>query len=135
MNLVQSSFWLQYVLNTLLAGATTGLYVRLCSNNPFPVNYLTALGAFTECVFPGYSAQQIGAWGAAAYVGSYYQIQAPVLVFTDTGAGPDNVYGYYVTNNTNTEWYWAQAAPSAPIVLGTSQPSLGVLPIFGYTDI
>jgi len=135
-NLVQSDYWIQYVLDNLFVPrwSTVGLYVHLFSNNITPAHN-TALGSFTECTFSGYARQAMTTWGSAAYSGTLWTMTAPIITFTDTGAGPDNVYGYYITDFGNTQWFWAQVAPSAPIQLGTTQPSMGIIPNFGYTDI
>lgn len=134
-NLVQSDYWIQYVLNSLFVPrwGTVVLYVNLFSNNITPAHN-TPLSSFTACTFPGYARQAMTTWGSAAF-STIWTIAAPIITFTDTGAGPDNVYGYYITDFGGTVWFWAQVAPSAPIQLGTTQPSMGVIPNFGYTDI
>jgi hypothetical protein len=134
MSLIQSDYWLQDVLSPIFTTAFSGLFVRLFSNN-LTFDHTTPLSSFTECTFPGYVSQAIGAFGSPGYTGSMWQMLGTMLTFVDTGPGPDNVYGYYVTDATPTNWYWAQLAPGAPIVLGTSLPAVALLPAFGYQDI
>jgi hypothetical protein len=135
-DLVQSDYWMDYVLASLFVPrwATVGLYVNLFSNNITPVHN-TPLSSFTACTYPGYARQAMTTWGTPAFNGTFWTMSAPILTFTDTGAGPDNVYGYFITDFGGSQWFWAQLAPSPPIVLGTTQPSLGIIPNFAYQDI
>jgi hypothetical protein len=130
--IVQGNWYLQAVLTDWFASNLNGIKCRLFSNNAvFDRN--SNLSVFTECAFPGYASQSLGPWGTPTFNGTYWQIVAPVLTFSDTGAGPDNVYGFFLESGGN--FLCAQTFPSAPIVLGTLQPTLGVIPIWQYTDI
>ena len=138
-NLVQSDFWDQKVLNTLFPPQWSGLYVALFQNNLTPL-HTNVLSAFTECNFAGYAAVVFPTFGTAFFDGTtqLWTITAPVITYTSTDSSNQNVYGYVVINASTiaaaTEWYFAQNAPSPPVIIGPTAPVLGLIPSFVYTD-
>lgn len=95
---------------------------RLYTNNIVP-GTATVLGDFTEATFAGYAsvAGNTITWPAAGLVSHVAQSTGSNIVFNNTGASSQIVYGVYVTNAANNKLYFAERDPFAPITI----PALG----------
>jgi len=99
-------------LAVLNAYFTTGqdLKLHLYTNNYAPTDVST-VSSFTEAAGGGYAAITLtGANFTNSIVGGIAQAAYATQTFTFTGPLTDNagVYGYYVTDSTNTYLLWAE---------------------------
>jgi hypothetical protein len=82
------------------------------------------LSNYTEAAFGGYAAVS-QSWsnytlnGVAAHQG--YAIAAPIN-FTNSSGGPQNVYGYYVTDSTSTILLAAAEFDAPPVTIPSGTP-------------
>lgn len=94
---------------------TTALKVHLFVNNITPA-VGDVLGSYTEASFTGYAAQSLVTWGTITVGSHIATMTAAANTFTRTATGTvQTVYGYYVTDNTNTVLLWAERDVNAPI--------------------
>jgi len=95
------------------------LRIHLFKNSISP-DRTTTLGAFTEADFSGYAPQTITSWSSVT-VGSHVATTAPTPVVFSVGVGgvANNIYGYYVTDSTDSILYWSEVDPAAPVALNT----------------
>jgi len=103
------------LVQTDLTGSTKPI-LNLFANNITP-SESNVLGDFVEAGFNGYASANLDySPSITGPVSNVYTITPPAIVFTSTGGGSNtNVYGYYVTDHTNTNLLWAERDPSAPL--------------------
>lgn len=93
--------------------ALDGKTVHLFTNN-HTVTRNSVLSDFVECDFDGYASQD-PAWVAAVQSGSEDVALAPALEFIAGAglAGPQTVYGYFVTDDDD-EYSWGETFVDGP---------------------
>lgn len=106
-------------------GRTVGLY----KNDYTPVPGV-AIGDLTEADFTGYARFSIGATAWLTGIVAHEEIiTAPATAsFTNTGASPQTVYGYFIYYDAEGELVWVQkfdtpqvVAPGVPLIFTPRQ--------------
>ena len=109
--------------------APQDLHLRLYINNITPSDTDTA-GTYTQAGFPGYA--QIGltgaSWNAAAAGSISYGSQQS---WTCSGPATDDVYGYYVVQQTSGVLIWSERDATAPFQVRNSGDVVKVTPTIG----
>ena|ERR1043165_556607 len=104
-----------------------GWTVRLFKNNltPTPAN---VVGDFVESTFTGYAPQALAALGADTWDGVNYVWSKTAGTYNFSGAGVanENVYGYYVLDNTG-KLIWSKRFAGAPLVCGVAGTTIQVI--------
>lgn len=105
--------------------APQNLVLKLYSNNITPSDTDTA-GTYTECTFTGYSAITLtgASWGAASGGSIAYAQQT----FTCSGAGSQNVYGYYVVQVSSGTLLYSERGTGVPFTITTIGDNVKVTP-------
>lgn len=89
------------------------LKLKLFSNNVTP-NAASVNASFTEVTGGGYAAVPLvfANWTISGGIATYNS----VITFTFTGVigGSGNVYGYWIVDEDDTSWIWAENLPSVP---------------------
>ncbi len=100
---------LSYALNKT---EPTEVKLRLFTNNYTPVEG-SVVGSFTEATAAGYAAIELAgaSWTIASSIGVTTAEYAQ-QTFTLTAASTN--YGYYITNNDNSQVLWAERFSDAP---------------------
>ena len=98
------------------AGAGYGVFCRLYTNNYTPVETSTT-GNFTQASFTGYAAIQLNNWSTPAYSSGKGVTTNAVVTFTNSSGSPVTIYGYFCSDTTNTNLWFAERDASAPITL------------------
>jgi len=115
---------LKFIFGKLSAPETQTL--RLFTNNHNPSKN-TILSNLSEATQPGYTSKNLNSsdW-VVVTTGGITTALYPELIFTFTG--PAQVYGYYVTTNSNGINYlmWVEKFTNAPFILPTSGGSISV---------
>jgi hypothetical protein len=95
---------------------------RLYVNNHTP-GTATVLADLTEATFAGYAAVPGNTitWPGATLAAHVAQSTGSNIVFNNTGASGQVVYGVYVTNVANNKLYFVERDPVAPVTI----PALG----------
>lgn len=121
---------LVWMLQQVVQGTSSNFNLHLFTNNIVP-SLADTVGTYTD---PGHSFNsptQLGAGdfpssGVAAHQG---YITGPPVVFTNTTGSSQTVYGYFVTDPTNT-YVFASAAFDTPVVVPNGG-SIPVIPVLG----
>lgn len=105
--------------------APQNLVLKLYSNNITPSDTDTA-GTYTECTFTGYAAITLtgASWGAASGGSIAYAQQT----FTCSGAGSENVYGYYVVQVSSGTLLYSERGTGVPFVITTVGDNVKITP-------
>lgn len=105
--------------------AAQNLVLKLYSNNITPSDTDTA-GTYTECTFTGYSAITLtgASWGSASAGSIAYAQQT----FTCSGAGSENVYGYYVVQSSSGTLLYSERGTGVPFTITTVGDNVKVTP-------
>lgn len=105
--------------------APQNLVLKLYSNNITPSDTDTA-GTYTECTFTGYAAITLtgASWGAASGGSIAYAQQT----FTCSGAGSENVYGYYVVQVSSGTLLYSERGAGVPFVITTVGDNVKITP-------
>jgi len=105
--------------------APQNLVLKLYSNNITPSDTDTA-GTYTECTFTGYAAITLtgASWGAASGGSIAYAQQT----FTCSGAGSENVYGYYVVQVSSGTLLYSERGTGVPFVITTIGDNVKITP-------
>ncbi len=105
--------------------AAQNLVLKLYSNNITPSDTDTA-GTYTECTFTGYSAITLtgASWGSASAGSIAYAQQT----FTCSGAGSENVYGYYVVQASSGTLLYSERGTGVPFTITTVGDNVKVTP-------
>ncbi len=108
------------------------LKLHLYKSNTTPIS-TTVLTDLTEADFVGYAAQTIVKtnWTTPTNDGAGRAISNNLLFnFAATsGATPNDIYGYYVTNTGSTIIYWCERFTGAPIPMSTTGATLSIVPV------
>jgi len=105
-----------------LDGLTATVDLHLYQNDMAP-SPSSVLGDFTEADYDGYAEETItpGTWAVFLQGISQAVAVGPGIVFSPTGATtPNVVYGYYVTDNTNTRLLWAERFAEPKVMNGVT---------------
>ncbi len=109
------------------------LQLNLFKNNYTPIS-TTVLTDFVVANYVGYNPQTIVKtnWSIPTNDGAGRAISNNLLFnFAATsGATPNDIYGYYVTNTGLTIVYWAERFTGAPIAMSTTGATLSIVPVF-----
>lgn len=65
-------------------------------------------GSFTKATFPGYAALAAAFGSVGINAAGQAEMTSALLTFTQTAAGAQTIYGYFVTNNTGTQLLFAE---------------------------
>lgn len=104
----------EYILNLLL---NQNLKLKLYSNNHTPAVGDT-VGSLTEVTGGGYTEVTLtfANWSVVAgppAVATYDDYQD--FLFTGPTGGPGTIYGYYITDNGETQLIWEERFPTVPL--------------------
>lgn len=111
--------------------ATPSVHIHLFYND-LTIDRGVALGDFSEPAWTGYAVVNVPVAdftlkGVVAHVGG---IQALPVAFTNGSGGSVDIYGYYITDETDTYLLAAARDPAAPVTLAPTESYL-VVPILG----
>lgn len=111
------------------------LRLHLFQNNIVP-SRTTVLADLVEATFDGYAAVAINSW-AVSVVSSHIATSLPTnQIFTKTsGATPNTIYGYYVTNNANSQLLWCERDPAAPFTMSVAGTQYAVQLLQTYQNL
>ncbi len=106
--------------------APQDLVLRLYQNNITPADTDTA-ATYTEASFPGYSAANLAgaSWGSASSGTITYGAQQ---TFTCSGTATDDIYGYYITQQSSGVLMWSERDGSAPLAIRVSGDAIKITP-------
>ena len=101
-------------------------YIRLFKNNITPADTDTA-GTYTEATFPGYAQISLGgaSWGTPSGGSITYGSQQ---TWTCSGTATDDIYGYYVVQQSSGILLWSERDASAPVAVRNSGDIIKVTP-------
>lgn len=109
--------------------APQNLYARLYINNITPSD-TDVTGTYTQAGFPGYA--QIGltgaSWNAASAESIAYSAQQ---TWTCSGASTDDVYGYFIVQQTSGILLWSERDAAAPFAVRVSGDAVKLTPTIG----
>jgi len=116
--------------------ATPSVHVHLFENNVTP-DRDTVLGDLTECSWAGYAVVDVPVadfilQGVVAHVGG---IQALPVAFTNGSGGAVDVYGYFITDETDTYLLAVARDPAAPVSVAIAASYLVVPILGGYSSL
>lgn len=107
---------------------------QLClfNSNITPAKTDTA-GTYTgdEGGFTGYARITLDTWSSVVVASHVAKITELVRVFTRTGGGTPNIYGYFVLDSLNV-LLWAEAFPGGPVAMSGAGQTLGVQPVLTF---
>ena len=121
---------LQYIVGN---ASPTSLILNLYTNNKTPAEGDTMAGAtpsYTAATASGYSAATLStaSWSIGTVSGTSSALYNNGITFTfGTAASTQNVYGYYVTDNSSN-LLWAELFPGAPFALPASGGEIAIRP-------
>lgn len=114
---------------------STAIRIHLFKSNTTP-STASVIGDFTEADFAGYSAQNLVTWAAPSVTSHVARMTAANRTFTRSTTGTaQNIYGYYVTDNSDTVLLWAERDGAAPIVLTNAGDSYTITPALSQQDL
>src|ERR1044072_2949235 len=109
---------------------STTVRFHLYQTNYTPVDG-SVLGDFTEATFSGYAAIAVSSFAAATTVSNRGSTTANPITFTrGVGETSNSIYGYYVTDSTNTKLLFAERAPAPPISMTNVGDQIVITPVF-----
>lgn len=115
-------------LDDLMEGRYLNAKIKLYKNDITP-DEASELADFTEADFSGYAEQALVLDGTAAIVGGKAQQDFDPAVFAhDGGATPNDLYGYFVVDSSETDLLWAERYAGAPGVINTAGQTYTVVP-------
>jgi hypothetical protein len=117
---VVSDLGLEFIANQLATVyGVAGLKIHLFKSDTVP-SRTTVLGDLDECDFSGYSSQLADTWSYDSTTGHIALDTNPSVTFTRvTGGISNNVFGYYITDSTDTVLLWSERAVPAADHVGT----------------
>lgn len=94
-----------------------GLKYHLYVNNHAP-GVSTTLASLTEATYSGYAPILVAAadWTVSAVAGHVGDLEAMPIAFLNSSGVSRSAYGYYVTDNTNTQLVCAASFDEPPVV-------------------
>lgn len=95
--------------------APAALHLHLFKSNT-TVDTDTVLGDLTEADFAGYAVQTLSFPGGSFVASHIATNQADPATFT-ISAGTQNIYGWYLTDDTDTILITSQRDPAAPVLM------------------
>lgn len=97
------------------------LKARLYKTN-ITIAYGTVFADFVEADFTGYAAISLAGFSTPATLGHSANTAGTQLIWTvgSTPTTTNNIYGVYITDASNTKFYGAVAAASAPIAMAVA---------------
>lgn len=105
------------------------VHLHLYQNNITP-DESTTLGTLSEADFDGYASQSVNDFGVPVDFSNHVDSTAGTYTFTKgVGVTTNNVYGYYVTDNTDTELLWAERYAGAPAAILLPGQTFSVTPV------
>lgn len=108
-------------------------FIRLYKNAYTPID-TSGVSDFEECDFTGYAQQQMTAWSDAVLTAAgRAQIEETARIFSLTGIGSQDVYGYYVVDNDGA-LLWAERDDDGPRTVDTTHPDIAVVPRFTFAS-
>lgn len=112
--------------------AVEALTLRLFTNNVTPGDGDT-VATYTEATGSGYAAVAITAANWTLTAGAPSDATYPEVTFTFTGA-LGNVYGYYITGDTSSAVWWAEAFTGGPFDVQNNGDQIKVTPVITLKD-
>jgi len=99
--------------------------------NPLGVSKSTVLGDFTECAMTGYAPVNVAAadWVVSGVVAHRGFVATAPITFTASAGGPNNIYGYFVTDVADAVLLWCITWDASRTF--TAGVNFDVNPIFG----
>jgi len=123
-DLVLRNVWCQLDIDELLEGAIMHLY----KNNLVPSSG-TVLGDFTEADYTGYAPLTITGWSAPVMSGvNAITSPGPQDFVAGVICTPNDIYGYYVTDPTDTFLIFAERDGVAPVAMNVTGKIYRVTP-------
>lgn len=106
--------------------AAQNLVLKLYTSNTTPAESDTAATYAAEATFTGYSAATLtgASWGAASGGSIAYAQQT----FTCSGAGSENIYGYFVIQTTSGTLLYSERGSGVPFTITTVGDNVKVTP-------
>ena len=117
---------LQYIVGN---ASPTSLVLNLYTNNKTPAEGDT-VSSYTAATASGYSSSSLStaSWSIGTVSGTSSALYNNGITFTfGTAASTQNVYGYYVTDNSSN-LLWAEIFPGAPFALPASGGEIAIRP-------
>jgi hypothetical protein len=105
------------LLENIKTSYSNSFHLHLYKNNFTPVE-ASVLGDFTEADFSGYATQAFGFTTALTVAGISYIVGSPLMWQQNGGGTSNTIYGYYVTDNSNTILLWAERFSSSKSMAG-----------------
>lgn len=112
--------------------AVEALTLRLFTNNVTPSDTDT-IATYTEAAGSGYAAVGLTASNWVLTAGAPSDATYPEITFTFTGA-LGNVYGYFITGDTSSDVWWAEAFTGGPFDVQANGDQIKVTPIITLQD-
>lgn len=136
MSLVLADNGLSAILSELRTNwNATAIRIHLFKSNTTPTTS-SVLGDFTEADFAGYAALNLITWAAPSVTSHVGRMTAATRTFTRSTTGAaQSIYGYYVTDNSDTVLLWAERDGAAPIVLTNAGDSYTITPALSEQDL
>lgn len=98
----------------------TNAKLHLFKNNYTPIAG-SLLADFTEADFTGYASVTLAGWTTPVIISGKSSTSANPVTFTTGTVGTGNtIYGYYVTDSTNTKLLFAERDANAPIAMNVT---------------
>lgn len=125
-NVVYPDAGLIQILTNIVA---PDFHLHLFSNNATPSDS-SVLGDFTESVFTGYAVKTLshGTWvslGVSSHIGTFAY---PTVVFSNTSGAAATVYGFFMTDTTNTILISAGLFDGSPITIPATTGTYAFIP-------
>jgi hypothetical protein len=130
MLVIASDHLTQFMTNDIQTYLETLTY-HLFQNN-ITATTASRIGDFTESTFPGYVDEPTSTWTAPVLAGAAAVTTAAQLVFSCSGGGGQDVYGYYVTDPGGT-LVFSERYAGAPVSM-VSGANYAVNPYFSAID-
>ena len=116
------------IVNKSSAGGPQDLILRLFKNNYTPVDGSTEAN-FTEATFSGYYPRTLAGASWTIYSGAPSYATYAVQTFTvASGSQNQNVYGYYLQQQTSSWLMWAERFSDAPYLMDAVADYIKVTP-------
>lgn len=127
MTIVVVNTGLAAALSLYLGDDTYRMHLYASAITPSQTDTLGLYSA-AEASFTGYTAQDITGWTTPAVSGSAVYSTASPLTFIQTADEVTSLYGYYVTDSSDTVLQWVELFSDAPIVLAVSGDNVKITP-------
>lgn len=98
--------------------------------NDFEPDVSAVLASFTEADFGGYNPVTVSVWSAAVTVNDHAKTIGNLAEWISSDPVDQPVYGYFVTDVTNTLLLWCERDPNAPFVMQDGGFPYQIFPAF-----